>query len=95
MKSGSAWPSGAQRSKVYGLIMKEAGWLIGVGLGVGLAGAFATGALIRSLLFGTNAWDALTLASVAVMLGVCALMASFLPARRAAWVNPVEALHAE
>jgi len=46
-------------------------------------------------LFGTKAWDALTLASVALMLGVCALMASFLPARRAASVHPVEALHAE
>jgi macrolide transport system ATP-binding/permease protein len=54
-----------------------------------------TGSLIRSLLFGTSAWDALTLTSVAVTLGVSALMASFLPARRAASVNPVEALHAE
>ena len=86
---------GAQRGKVYGLVMKEAGWLIGVGLAVGLVGSFATGSLIRSLLFGTNAWDALTLAGVAVALGACALMASFLPARRAASVNPVEALHAE
>lgn len=86
---------GAQRGRVYGLIMKEAGWLIGIGLTVGLAGSLAAGSLIRSLLFGTSAWDARTLASVAVTLGLCALMASFLPARRAASVNPTEALHAE
>jgi macrolide transport system ATP-binding/permease protein len=86
---------GAQRGKVYGLIMKEAAWLIGIGLAVGLVGTLGTGSLIRSLLFGTSAWDALTLTSVAVTLGVSALMASFLPARRAASVNPVEALHAE
>ena len=53
------------------------------------------GSLIRSVLFGTNAWDTLTLASVAVARGVCALMDSFLPARRAASVDPVEARHAE
>jgi ABC-type lipoprotein release transport system permease subunit len=50
---------------------------------------------MRKLLFGVQAWDVSTLAGVAVALGVCALMASYLPARRAALVNPVEALRAE
>jgi macrolide transport system ATP-binding/permease protein len=86
---------GAQRATVYQLVMKEAGWLIGFGLAGGLAGALAAAALIRNLLFGTQAWDALTLASVAATLGMSALAASYLPARRAALVNPVEALHAE
>ncbi|HEV3512485.1 MAG TPA: ABC transporter permease [Candidatus Sulfotelmatobacter sp.] len=86
---------GAQRGKVYRLVMKEAGWLIAIGLVAGLAGSLAAGSVIRSLLFGTSAWDAMTLASVSAILGLCALAASFLPARRAASVNPVEALHAE
>jgi ABC-type lipoprotein release transport system permease subunit len=51
--------------------------------------------LMRTLLFGVRAWDAATMAAVAVVLGVFALMASYVPARRAASVNPVEALRAE
>jgi macrolide transport system ATP-binding/permease protein len=50
---------------------------------------------MRSLLFGTEAWDAMTLGAVALVLCVSALLAGFLPARRAASVNPVEALRAE
>jgi macrolide transport system ATP-binding/permease protein len=86
---------GAQRATVYQLVMKEAGWLIAAGLVVGLAGSLAGSSLIRSLLFGTQPWDASTLSAVAATLAACALIASFLPARRAASVNPVEALHAE
>jgi macrolide transport system ATP-binding/permease protein len=76
-------------------VMKEAGWLIGFGLVGGLVGSLAAAILIRNLLFGTQAWDAFTLASVSLTLGTAALAASYLPARRAASVNPVEALHAE
>jgi ABC-type lipoprotein release transport system permease subunit len=50
---------------------------------------------MRSLLFGVNSWDLATLAAVAAILWIAALVASFLPARRAALVNPVEALRAE
>ena len=50
---------------------------------------------MRKLLFGTQAWDAATLASVAIVLGSAAMLASYLPARRAAGVNPVEALRSE
>jgi ABC-type lipoprotein release transport system permease subunit len=50
---------------------------------------------MRGLLFGVTAWDVQTLAVVAVVLGGASLMASFLPARRAASVNPMEALRAE
>ena len=56
---------------------------------------WALASLIRSLLFGVNSWDVTTLATVAAILGIAALVASFLPARRAASVNPVEALRAE
>jgi len=51
--------------------------------------------LIRKLLFGVQAWDAITLGAVAVLLGLASIAASFVPARRAASVNPVEALRAE
>jgi ABC-type lipoprotein release transport system permease subunit len=50
---------------------------------------------MRKLLFGTKAWDVPTLATVSLVLAVFALLASYLPARRAASVNPVEALRAE
>ena len=86
---------GAHRSTVYKLVLKEAGWLTVAGIGIGLASSVVAATLMRSLLFGTQAWDAMTLSSVAVVLALAALLASFLPARRAASVNPVEALRAE
>lgn len=86
---------GAHRGAVYGMVLKEAAWLAAIGMGAGLLGSVAIGTLMRSLLFGTQAWDAMTLGSVAAVLGIFALLASYLPARRAASVNPVEALRAE
>jgi predicted permease len=86
---------GAQRGSVYGMIFREAGWLIGLGVVMGLGCSVGTGMLMRTLLFGVRAWDVPTLAAVAMVLGVFALMASFVPARRAALVNPVDALRAE
>jgi macrolide transport system ATP-binding/permease protein len=86
---------GAQRSSVYQLVLGEAGRLIVVGVAVGLAGSVGAAMLIRKLLFGVQAWDAETLIGVAMVLGFSALLASFLPARRAASVNPTEALRAE
>jgi len=86
---------GAPRGSVYRLILKEAGWLTSVGIVLGLVSSLAAGTLMRKLLFGTEAWDASTLAVVAVVLGGAAMLASYIPARRAAGVNPVEALRAE
>ncbi|MHB1856024.1 MAG: ADOP family duplicated permease [Acidobacteriaceae bacterium] len=86
---------GAQRSSIYQLILKQAGRLIGFGIAAGLVGAVGAGILMRKLLFGTQAWDISTLAMVAVVLAVAALVASYIPARSAASVNPVEALRAE
>jgi predicted permease len=86
---------GAQRSSVYKLVMLQAGWLTGTGLAIGLAGSMGASLLIRNLLFGVQPWDALTLGCVAVLLGLTSLAASFLPARRAASVNPTNALRAE
>lgn len=86
---------GAQRSSVYLLVMRQAGWLTGTGLAIGLICSVGTSLLIRNLLFGVQVWDASTLGCVAVLLGLASMAATFLPARRAASVNPVEALRAE
>jgi predicted permease len=86
---------GAERAAVHKLILKEAGWLAVLGISMGLGCAVAAATLMKSLLFGVQAWDAPTLVAVAAVLGFSALVSSFLPARRAAGVNPVEALRAE
>ena len=86
---------GAQRGSVYQLIMKEASWLIGVGIGAGLLGSLGAATLIRGLLFGVSSWDGMTLIAVSVVLGVSALTATYFPARRAAGVEPSVALRYE
>ena len=86
---------GAQRGVVYKMILREAGWLAAVGIGVGLICAVAAATLMKKMLYGTQSWDAFTLASVAAVLGIAALAASYAPARRAASVDPVEALRTE
>jgi predicted permease len=86
---------GAQRSSVYQLILREAGWLVGVGICVGLLCSVAAASLMGSLLFGVRAWDVTTLAAVAVVLACSALLASYIPARRAATVDPMVALRCE
>jgi ABC-type antimicrobial peptide transport system permease subunit len=86
---------GAQRSSVYKLVLTEAGRLAAVGIVVGLAGSIGAAMLMGKLLFGVRAWDAGTLVGVAVVLVAAAMLASYFPARRAASVNPTEALRAE
>jgi ABC-type antimicrobial peptide transport system permease subunit len=86
---------GADRVSVYRLILKEAVWLTVAGIAIGLACSVAAGTLMRGLLFGVRAWDVPTLAVVAGVLGGAALLASYIPARRAASINPVEALRGE
>jgi predicted permease len=86
---------GAQRGSVYKLVMRQAGWLTVVGVGVGLVCAVGASLLMRKILFGVQAWDVPTLVGVALVLGAASLAASFLPAHRAASVSPTEALRAE
>jgi predicted permease len=86
---------GAQRSSIYQLVLKEAGWLTAAGILVGLACSVPAAMLMRSLLFGVQSWDVQILVLVAAVLGAAAMLASYLPARWAASVNPVEALRAE
>jgi len=86
---------GAQRSLVYHMVLREAGWLATAGICAGLVSAVLAGTLMQKLLFGTQAWDIPTLATVSALMLFSALLASYLPARRAASINPVDALRAE
>jgi ABC-type antimicrobial peptide transport system permease subunit len=65
------------------------------GMAVGLAMAWASGRLVSGFLYGVKAHDGWTLAGAAVVLFLSGMLAAYLPARRAAGVNPMEALRAE
>lgn len=86
---------GAERATVYRLVMRESAQLIVTGIVVGIAASVSAAMLIRKLLFDVSAWDVPTLAGVAIVLALSALLASYIPARRAASVSPAEALRAE
>lgn len=86
---------GAQRGSIYRLVLGEAGTLTAAGVGLGTAGSAAAAGLIRGLLYGVSPWDVSVIVAMASLLGLAALLASFVPARRAATVNPVETLRAE
>ena len=86
---------GAQRADVFSLIVGHALKIVLLGVGLGLAGAVAATRSISALLFSTSATDPLTYGSVAALLIVVALLASYLPARRAMKVDPMVALRYE
>jgi ABC-type antimicrobial peptide transport system permease subunit len=86
---------GAQQRDVSRLVLRHGLALTGVGVGVGLAAAVALTRLMSALLFGVSAVDPLTYVAVATALTAIALFASWVPARRAARTNPLEALRYE
>ena len=86
---------GAKQKDVLRLVLGEGLFVIGVGLGVGLLLAAALTRVIAGFLFGIGATDPLTFAAVALVLGLIALAASFIPARRATKVDPWVALRYE
>jgi ABC-type lipoprotein release transport system permease subunit len=83
---------GARTSDVLRLILRQAMALTGIGLAVGLIAAVAATRLVASMLFEVKASDPATYIGVAALLGVVSLAASYIPARRAARVDPVSAL---
>jgi ABC-type antimicrobial peptide transport system permease subunit len=80
---------------VHRMILREAAWLSSIGIAAGLLLAALVAGFLRKLLFGVSPWDPATMAAIAAILAVTSLFASFIPARRAAAVDPVEALRAE
>ncbi len=86
---------GATRSSVLAMVLRGALWQILIGLGLGIPAALFAGHLMASLLFGVGGYDPLALAGATLVLGLCATMAGFIPARRAASIEPMQALRTE
>jgi len=83
---------GADRQRVIKMVLRGAFSQIGIGLALGIPAAIGAGKLMNDQLFGVKPWDPIMLASAALMLGLATLLASVIPARRAAGVEPMVAL---
>jgi predicted permease len=86
---------GAQRADILRVVMRQAARLLGTGLALGMLAAFLLGHLLRSFLYGVSQHDGLTLLAVAAVLSLVGLLAAYVPARRAAAIEPTEALRTE
>jgi putative ABC transport system permease protein len=86
---------GAQKADVLKLIVGHGALLGGAGITIGLVGALSVTRLLRTLLFGVSPFDPASFIGVSLLLTTIALVASYVPARRAARVDPVEALRYE
>jgi predicted permease len=86
---------GANRSNVVGLVLRGAFRQVMIGLAIGVPISIACGHLIAAQLYQVKSWDPLVLGASIAALGLCALIASVIPAQRAASINPVEALRTE
>ena len=86
---------GAQSGDVMGMVLRQVLWLAGIGLVLGALGALALSRAVRGLLFGVGPADPMSYLSAVVLLGGAALVACWLPARRATRVDPLVALRHE
>lgn len=86
---------GATGGELVAMVMRRSTGLIALGLALGTLGALASGRFLSSLLFGVRSWDPVSLIGSAVVLAAAALLASWVPARRAVAIDPKEALRSE
>jgi ABC-type antimicrobial peptide transport system permease subunit len=82
----------ADRGHVVGTVLRGAFWQVGIGLGLGIPLAVLSGKLMKDQLFGVKRWDFVMLAAATILLALATLVASVVPARRAAGVEPKIAL---
>lgn len=86
---------GAQKADVYRLVVGQGMILVLVGVSIGILGAFGLTHVLSNLLYGVKPTDPLTFITVSLILTGVALLACYIPARRAAKINPMEALRYE
>jgi len=86
---------GAQRSDVLLLVLKKAALLLGLGVVSGLIASWFATRILKTFLFGVGEHDPMTIFSVCTLLAICGLIAALMPARRAASVDPMQALRSE
>ena len=86
---------GATRSSVVAMVLRGALWQVLIGLGLGIPAALFAGHLMAGMLYGVGGFDPLALTGAVFVLSLCATVAGFIPARRAASIEPMQALRAE
>jgi len=86
---------GAQQRDVLKMVIEQGLWLVLLGIGIGVAGALGLTRVMKSLLFGVSATDPVTFAVIPLILAAVAILACYLPARRATKVDPMIALRIE
>jgi predicted permease len=86
---------GATRSNVLRLVLRQAVLLLAIGVGIGIVAAVSANAVLRGFLYGVAPYDAATILAVSLLLLACGLFASYIPARRAASIDPMKALRWE
>jgi ABC-type antimicrobial peptide transport system permease subunit len=86
---------GATRASVLGMVLRGALWQILIGLGLGIPAALLGGHYMASQLYEVGSYDPVALVSATLVLGLCAAVAGLVPARRAASIEPMQALRTE
>jgi ABC-type antimicrobial peptide transport system permease subunit len=86
---------GADRGGVIVMVLRSAFLQVAIGTGIGIPASLACGRIIGSELYGVNSYDPLILVTACLLLSACAFIAGFVPARRAAKVDPMVALRYE
>ncbi len=86
---------GAEPGQIMRMVLADGGRLLGLGIGLGIAGSMVVARLLEGLLFGVAAGDPVTLAGVTLLMGAVGLAACAIPARRAARVDPLDAIRSE